>query len=92
MARYEGKVVVVTGAASGNGAACVRRLWEERAAVALADSDRRSLPSWGRPSTSSFVESVVNHVVSTRFVKRADGVAARARACAFAGEDGGPER
>lgn len=40
MKRFEGKAVVVTGAASGIGAACVRRLWEEGACVALADQDQ----------------------------------------------------
>lgn len=69
MKRFEGKVVATTGAAYGVVLACVRWLWEEGAAVALADSDRRPLPSWG-PITSSFVESAVNQVVSKRFVKR----------------------
>jgi NAD(P)-dependent dehydrogenase (short-subunit alcohol dehydrogenase family) len=69
MKRFEGKVVVITGDASGIGAVCVRRLWEEGAAAALADSGRNPLPSWG-PITSSFVESAVNQVVSKRFVKR----------------------
>ncbi len=35
--RFEGKVIVVTGAASGIGAACVRRLVSEGASVAAAD-------------------------------------------------------
>jgi NAD(P)-dependent dehydrogenase (short-subunit alcohol dehydrogenase family) len=37
--RFEGKVAVVTGGASGIGAACVSRLAEEGAAVAIADVD-----------------------------------------------------
>lgn len=69
MKRFEGKVVATTGAACGVGLACVRWLREEGAAVALADSDRRPLPSRG-PITSSFAESAVNQVVSKRFVKR----------------------
>jgi meso-butanediol dehydrogenase / (S,S)-butanediol dehydrogenase / diacetyl reductase len=39
MKRFEGKTVVVTGAGSGIGAACVRRLHDEGAAVALGDLD-----------------------------------------------------
>jgi len=37
MKRYEGKVVVVTGAASGIGAGCARRFHEEGASVVIAD-------------------------------------------------------
>lgn len=37
MARFEGKVVVVTGAGSGIGAACVKRLHDEGATVIAAD-------------------------------------------------------
>jgi meso-butanediol dehydrogenase / (S,S)-butanediol dehydrogenase / diacetyl reductase len=37
MKRFEGKTVVVTGAGSGIGAACVRRLYDEGASVALGD-------------------------------------------------------
>jgi NAD(P)-dependent dehydrogenase (short-subunit alcohol dehydrogenase family) len=37
MNRFEGKTIVVTGAASGIGAACVRRLFSEGACVAAAD-------------------------------------------------------
>jgi meso-butanediol dehydrogenase / (S,S)-butanediol dehydrogenase / diacetyl reductase len=43
MKRFKGKAVVVTGAASGIGAACVRRLWEEGASVALADQDQSGI-------------------------------------------------
>jgi meso-butanediol dehydrogenase / (S,S)-butanediol dehydrogenase / diacetyl reductase len=43
MKRFEGKAVVVTGAASGIGAACVRRLWEEGASVALGDQDQSGI-------------------------------------------------
>ena len=43
MKRFERKAVVVTGAASGIGAACVRRLWEEGASVALADQDQSGI-------------------------------------------------
>ncbi|POA82300.1 short-chain dehydrogenase [Pseudomonas sp. FW305-E2] len=45
MRRFEGKTVVVTGAASGIGAACVRRLWEEGASIALADRDQAGIES-----------------------------------------------
>jgi hypothetical protein len=46
----------------------------------------------GEPITSSFVESAVNQVVSTRFCEAAaDGVAAGSRAWASAGEDVRPE-
>ena len=37
MKRFEGKVVLVTGAGSGIGAACVRRLYDEGAAVVAGD-------------------------------------------------------
>ncbi len=37
MKRFEGKNVVVTGAASGIGAACVRRLFDEGATVLALD-------------------------------------------------------
>src|SRR5215210_2915 len=37
MKRFEGKTVVVTGAGSGIGAACVRRLHEEGASVVAVD-------------------------------------------------------
>lgn len=37
MNRFNGKAVLVTGAASGIGAACVQRLYDEGACVALAD-------------------------------------------------------
>lgn len=37
MNRFEGKTIVVTGGASGIGAACVRRLFSEGASVAIAD-------------------------------------------------------
>ena len=40
MKRFEGRVVLVTGAASGIGAATARRLVEEGAAVAIVDFDR----------------------------------------------------
>jgi NAD(P)-dependent dehydrogenase (short-subunit alcohol dehydrogenase family) len=43
MKRFERKAVVVTGAASGIGAASVRRLWEEGASVALADQDQSGI-------------------------------------------------
>jgi len=70
MGRYEGKVVVITGAASVIGAACVRRLWEKGAAIALADSDRRPLPSW-RPADQLDLRRIGGQqVVSTRCVKR----------------------
>ena len=37
MKRFEGKSILVTGAGSGIGAACVRRLFAEGASVAAAD-------------------------------------------------------
>ena len=37
MKRFDGKTMVVTGAGSGIGAACVRRLFEEGASVVAAD-------------------------------------------------------
>jgi NAD(P)-dependent dehydrogenase (short-subunit alcohol dehydrogenase family) len=40
--RFEGKVAVVTGGASGIGAACASRLVDEGAAVAIADVDARA--------------------------------------------------
>jgi meso-butanediol dehydrogenase / (S,S)-butanediol dehydrogenase / diacetyl reductase len=43
MKRFEGKTIVVTGAASGIGEACVRRLLEEGASVIAADVSRESI-------------------------------------------------
>lgn len=43
MNRFEGKAVLVTGAASGIGAACVRRLLSERASIAAADLDQGAI-------------------------------------------------
>jgi NAD(P)-dependent dehydrogenase (short-subunit alcohol dehydrogenase family) len=43
MNRFEGKAVLVTGAGSGIGAACVRRLFEEGASVAAADVNRAAI-------------------------------------------------
>ncbi|GAA4353993.1 SDR family oxidoreductase [Variovorax defluvii] len=43
MNRFEGKAVIVTGAGSGIGAACVRRLYAEGASVALADVNQDAL-------------------------------------------------
>lgn len=40
MPRFDGKTILVTGAGSGIGAACVRRLHSEGAAVVAADVDR----------------------------------------------------
>src|SRR5207245_10384325 len=38
---FEGKVVVITGGASGIGQACVREFAERNAAVAVVDRDRK---------------------------------------------------
>ena len=43
MNRFEGKTVIVTGAGSGIGAACVRRLYSEGASVAMADVNKDSI-------------------------------------------------
>lgn len=43
MKRFEGKTIVVTGAASGIGAACVRRLLGEDACVVAGDVSRESI-------------------------------------------------
>lgn len=43
MKRFEGKTILVTGAASGIGAACVRRLLDEGAAIAAADIRREEI-------------------------------------------------
>ena len=37
MKRFEGRTILVTGAGSGIGAACVRRLFAEGASIAAAD-------------------------------------------------------
>ena len=37
MERFEGRTILVTGAASGIGAACVRRLFAEGASIGAAD-------------------------------------------------------
>jgi NADP-dependent 3-hydroxy acid dehydrogenase YdfG len=41
--RFENKTVLVTGAGSGIGAACVRRLFAEGAPVAAADVNKEQL-------------------------------------------------
>ena len=43
MNRFEGKTILVTGAGSGIGAACVRRLFHEGASIVAADSQRQNL-------------------------------------------------
>lgn len=43
MNRFEGKTVIVTGAGSGIGAACVRRLYSEGASVVMADVNKDSI-------------------------------------------------
>jgi meso-butanediol dehydrogenase/(S,S)-butanediol dehydrogenase/diacetyl reductase len=43
MNRFEGKTVLITGAGSGIGAACVRRLFAEGALLAIADLDRSGI-------------------------------------------------
>jgi NAD(P)-dependent dehydrogenase (short-subunit alcohol dehydrogenase family) len=43
MQRFDNMTVVVTGAASGIGAACVRRLYSEGARVALADVSQEGI-------------------------------------------------
>jgi meso-butanediol dehydrogenase / (S,S)-butanediol dehydrogenase / diacetyl reductase len=41
--RFDGKTILVTGAGSGIGAASVRRLYEEGASIAAADSNEESV-------------------------------------------------
>ena len=43
MKRFEGRAVLVTGAASGIGAACVRRLFDEGVSIAAADLNSENL-------------------------------------------------
>lgn len=43
MNRFENKAILVTGAASGIGAACVRRLHSEGASIAIADLDKAGI-------------------------------------------------
>ena len=43
MGRFDGRAVLVTGAGSGIGAACVRRLYDEGASVAAADISQESM-------------------------------------------------
>jgi meso-butanediol dehydrogenase / (S,S)-butanediol dehydrogenase / diacetyl reductase len=43
MSRFEGKTILVTGAASGIGAACVRRLYDEGATVVAADVNQKNV-------------------------------------------------
>jgi len=43
MNRFEGKTILVTGAGSGIGAACVRRLFHEGASIVAADIQRENL-------------------------------------------------
>ena len=43
MNRFEGKTILVTGAGSGIGAACVRRLFHEGASIVAADIQRQNL-------------------------------------------------
>jgi meso-butanediol dehydrogenase / (S,S)-butanediol dehydrogenase / diacetyl reductase len=43
MNRFESKTILVTGAGSGIGAACVRRLFHEGASIVAADIQRENL-------------------------------------------------
>lgn len=43
MKRFEGKTILITGAGSGIGAACVKRLVDEGASVAMADLDKAGM-------------------------------------------------
>ena len=43
MNRFEGKTILVTGAGSGIGAACVRRLFHEGASIVAADIQKENL-------------------------------------------------
>ncbi|WP_158270877.1 SDR family NAD(P)-dependent oxidoreductase [Thalassorhabdomicrobium marinisediminis] len=55
MQRFEGKVVLITGAASGIGRAVVRRIAREGAALVLADRDREGLSQTAGSSGSKTV-------------------------------------
>ena len=62
MKRFEGKSILVTGAGSGIGAACVRRLFAEGASIAAADVRKEEVDKvvseFGDSPMSSFVSSI----------------------------------
>ena len=43
MKRFEGRTILVTGAGSGIGAACIRRLFAEGASIAAADIQKEEV-------------------------------------------------
>jgi NAD(P)-dependent dehydrogenase (short-subunit alcohol dehydrogenase family) len=57
MHRFEGKVVMVTGAANGIGAACARRFAEEGARLALIDREAEGLEEIRKIADGSHVET-----------------------------------
>lgn len=62
MSRLEGKVAVVTGAASGIGAACARRFAEEGARVAGTDIQLEGLADWkaAKAASETFFEGGID--------------------------------
>src|SRR6516225_8747942 len=62
MKRFEGKTILVTGAGSGIGAACVRRLFAEGASIAAADVRKEGVDrvvSEFRDQVAAFVSGAV---------------------------------
>ena len=76
MKRFEGKNVLVTGAGSGIGAACVRRLFSEGAKVVALDASRESLdrllPEFnGDTRVEGAILDVTDHAAAIGFVAKA---------------------
>jgi meso-butanediol dehydrogenase / (S,S)-butanediol dehydrogenase / diacetyl reductase len=77
MTRFTGKVVLVTGAASGIGAATARRFSEEGAAVVMVDREEATLrataASFPAERTMTVAADVADLVAVERFVREAVG-------------------
>ena len=76
MKRFEGRTVLVTGAASGIGAACVQRLFAEGASIAAADINREALETFvttfaGSPRVHGTVLDVSDRAAVQTFVAAA---------------------
>jgi len=68
MKRFEDKTILVTGAGSGIGAACVRRLFAEGASIAAADVRKEEVDKASRSSriASGYLASALTFRTGTR--------------------------